>query len=48
MVDCKHSLGLHVDAVGPAMGTQSVQATHPPSPSPHFQTPINVGVFHVP
>ena len=46
LVRCKHIIGPYVDAVGLALGRQSVlQVT--PNPCPHFKTTIKGGVYVV-
>ena len=44
MSECKHSIGPHVDAIGLALGNQSVlQVT--PLPSTHYKTQLRVVSF---
>ena len=51
MVECKHNIGPHVDAAGPALGRQSVLKANapPPLPCPQLKTQCwtNVEVFNV-
>ena len=42
-VKCSYSIGPHVDAVGPALGWQSVLQVYPPCPD--YKTPISGDCF---
>ena len=42
-VECYYSIGPHVDAVGPALGRQSVLQVYPPCPD--YKTPISGDCF---